>query len=137
MPTHQGKRTAEEQQQRRGLGNSRGLEVKAETPIQAECMPALRFEVADLEDPVEVGKEAVYEIKVMNPEERSCKTWLGGEPEGWLATPVFHEPAGLSIAAGKLYVADTNAHRIRVVDIATKQVTTLKLTGVEPPAAGK
>ena len=45
----------------------------------------------------------------------------------------FNEPAGMSIAAGKLYVADTNAHRIRVVDIATKAVTTLQLKGVNPP----
>ena len=47
-------------------------------------------------------------------------------------TGAFNEPAGLSIANGKLYVADTNAHRIRVVDLATKAVTTLALKGVEP-----
>ena len=38
---------------------------------------------------------------------------------------------------GKLYVADTNAGRIRVVDLATKAVTTLELKGVSPPAADK
>ena len=63
---------------------------------------------------------------------RSCKTFLGGEQDGWLASPLFNEPAGLSFADGKLYVADTNAHRIRVVDLKTKAVTTLKLKGVEP-----
>ena len=47
------------------------------------------------------------------------------------------EPAGISYAAGKLYVADTNAHRIRVVDVKTRQVSTLKLTGVEPPPLPK
>jgi len=72
-------------------------------------------------------------IKTLDPADRSCKTWLGGEPAGWLTTPVFHEPAGLSIAGGKLYVADTNAHRIRVVDLKTKAVSTLKLQGVEAP----
>jgi DNA-binding beta-propeller fold protein YncE len=46
---------------------------------------------------------------------------------------VFNEPAGISHANGKLYVADTNAHRIRVVDLATNAVTTLHLRGVEPP----
>jgi uncharacterized repeat protein (TIGR01451 family) len=50
----------------------RGLEVKAETPIKAEGMPGLRFEVADLEDPVEVGKEAMYEIKVVNQGTGPC-----------------------------------------------------------------
>jgi DNA-binding beta-propeller fold protein YncE len=63
------------------------------------------------------------------------KTVLGGGPPGWLIGPAFNEPAGLSFAGGKLYVADTNAHRIRVVDPATMQVTTLRLTGVEPPKA--
>jgi hypothetical protein len=32
-----------------------------------------------------------------------------------------------------LYVADTNAHRIRVVDLKTKTVTTLAIIGVEAP----
>jgi sugar lactone lactonase YvrE len=72
-------------------------------------------------------------IKVLDPAKRTCKTFEGGEAEGWLATPVFNEPAGLSIADGKLYVADTNAHRVRVVDLKTKAVSTLKLQGVEAP----
>ncbi|MBX7103508.1 MAG: redoxin domain-containing protein [Gemmataceae bacterium] len=77
-------------------------------------------------------------IKVIDPAKRECTTWLGGRNEpGWLTDPTFNEPAGLSIANGKLYVADTNAHRIRVVDLKTKQVTTLTLTGVDaPPVAG-
>lgn len=74
-------------------------------------------------------------IKELDPASRSCRTWLGGEPEGWLAGRLFHEPAGLSIANGKMYVADTNAHRIRVVDLKTKQIRTLELTGVDAPAA--
>ena len=74
-------------------------------------------------------------IKVLDPVTRTCKTFLGGEPEGWLATPLFNEPGGISYAAGKLYVADTNAHRIRVVDVKTREVTTLELQGVDPPGA--
>ena len=46
---------------------------------------------------------------------------------------MFHEPGGISYANGKLYVADTNAHRIRVVDLTTKAVSTLNLQGVEAP----
>jgi thiol-disulfide isomerase/thioredoxin len=72
-------------------------------------------------------------IKVIDPEKRSCRTFVGGEPDGWLAGPLFSEPGGLSYARGKLYVADTNAHRIRVVDLKTKKVATLKLQGVEAP----
>jgi hypothetical protein len=60
-------------------------------------------------------------------------TYLGGEPDGWLATPLLSEPGGLSFADNKLYVADTNAHRIRVIDIKMKTISTLKLQGVEAP----
>jgi DNA-binding beta-propeller fold protein YncE len=74
-------------------------------------------------------------IKTLDPKTRTAKTWLGGEPAGWLATPLFNEPGGLHIAGGKIYVADTNAHRIRVVDLKTKAVETLKLSGVEAPKA--
>jgi len=72
-------------------------------------------------------------LKVLNPDTKFCQTLLGGKDDGWLAGPLFYEPAGLSFAGDRLYVADTNAHRIRVVDVKAKKVTTLKLTGVEPP----
>lgn len=74
-------------------------------------------------------------IKVIDPAKQSCQSWLGGgRGDGWLADPLFNEPAGISIAGDKMYVADTNAHRIRVVDLKTKAVQTLELQGVSPPA---
>jgi uncharacterized repeat protein (TIGR01451 family) len=48
------------------------LEAKCETVVKAEGVPALRFEVVDVDDPVEVGKEAVYEIKVTNQGTGPC-----------------------------------------------------------------
>jgi len=39
----------------------------------------------------------------------------------------------MTYADGKFYVADTNAHRIRVIDVKTRQVPTLELQGVDPP----
>ena len=44
----------------------RPLDAKTETAIKAEGVAAIKFEVSDVEDPVEVGKEAIYEIKVTN-----------------------------------------------------------------------
>jgi outer membrane protein assembly factor BamB len=67
-------------------------------------------------------------LKLLDPETRECKTYLGGDKKA----PLFNEPAGMSMANGKLYVADTNAHRIRVVDLKTKAVSTLELKGVPP-----
>jgi uncharacterized repeat protein (TIGR01451 family) len=44
----------------------RVLEAKGESTIHSEGVAAVRFEVKDLDDPVEVGKEAIYEIRVTN-----------------------------------------------------------------------
>jgi DNA-binding beta-propeller fold protein YncE len=74
-------------------------------------------------------------IKVIDPEKRTAETFLGGEPPGWLTTPLFSEPGGIAYAGGKLYLADTNAHRIRVIDLKTKAISTLKLQGGEAPKA--
>ncbi len=72
-------------------------------------------------------------IKVLDPRQLSCTTFVGGTS----GQPLFNEPGGISYANGKLYVADTNAHRIRVVDVKTRAVTTLELQGVEPPRVEK
>jgi DNA-binding beta-propeller fold protein YncE len=72
-----------------------------------------------------------HKIKVLDPRQGSCTTFVGGTP----GKPLFHEPSGLSYAFGKLYVADTNAHRIAVVDLKTKDVSTLELRDVRAPTA--
>jgi hypothetical protein len=42
---------------------------------------------------------------------------------------------GSAFANGKLYVADANNHAIRVVDLITKETTTLRIEGLQPPLA--
>ncbi len=75
-------------------------------------------------------------LRVYDPTAKTLTSFLGGsDTAGWFTGPMFNEPAGISYAAGKLYVADTNAHRIRVVDLKTRAVSTLPLRGVEPPPA--
>jgi DNA-binding beta-propeller fold protein YncE len=69
-------------------------------------------------------------LKTIDLKDGAVTTWLGPKKDD--KEPLFNEPAGLSLANGKLYVADTNAHRIRVVDLKTKELTTLMLKGVEP-----
>jgi uncharacterized repeat protein (TIGR01451 family) len=44
----------------------RGLEAKAESQIHIEGIPALLLEVASLDNPIEVGAETTYEIRVVN-----------------------------------------------------------------------
>ncbi len=73
-------------------------------------------------------------IKRVFPQTRSVITLLGtGEPgyqDGEGSQALFHEPSGVSIAAGKLYIADTNNHAIRVADLDTLEVSTLELKGL-------
>ncbi len=45
----------------------------------------------------------------------------------------FFEPGGLTAAGNKLYVADTNNHLIRTIDLKTGQVATLTIAGLKPP----
>ena len=57
-------------------------------------------------------------IKLIDPAARTSKMWLGG----------FSEPAGISCNDTHAYVADTNAHRIMIVDLETREMTELKLS---------
>jgi hypothetical protein len=73
-------------------------------------------------------------LKLIDPDTRRCDTFLGdGQPGSGDQPPQFNEPAGLSVAGDLLFVADTNNHAIRVVDLKTKTVRTLALKGVKPP----
>jgi DNA-binding beta-propeller fold protein YncE len=68
-------------------------------------------------------------IKTLNPQTREVKSFAGngtaGFQDGVLHEAQFNEPAGLAAANGKIYVADTNNHAIRVIDIAEGTVETL------------
>jgi DNA-binding beta-propeller fold protein YncE len=71
-------------------------------------------------------------LKEIDPVTKTCTT-IKGQGGGWLGGKAFMEPAGLSFAGDKLYIADTNAHRIRVFDLKSRDVSTLELEGVEAP----
>ncbi|MDA1258685.1 MAG: alkyl hydroperoxide reductase [Chloroflexi bacterium] len=53
-----------------------------------------------------------------------------GMEDGPASEASFDEPAGLAFANGRIYVADTNNHLIRVIDIGAETVSTLELTGL-------
>ncbi len=76
-----------------------------------------------------------HKIRELDPKARTVTTFLGsgkpGQSDG--AVPSFYEPGGLSVAAGKLYIADTNNHAVRVVDVETKRTSTLNIKGLQPP----
>jgi hypothetical protein len=106
------------------------------------------FDKAKLQHPLDVcfdrerGKLYVADtynnkVKELDLKARTARTIAGDGTAGSADKPGrFDEPAGLALAGGKLYVADTNNHAIRVIDLAGGHaVSTLEIKGLEPPAA--
>jgi DNA-binding beta-propeller fold protein YncE len=110
-----------------GDRDGEGDEVRLQHPLGL-ALDAGRLYIADTYN---------HKLKVLDPRARTVKTFAGtgkpGQTDG--PRPEFYEPGGLSVAGGKLYVADTNNHAVRVIDLKTKQTTTLRLQGLKPPAA--
>jgi thiol-disulfide isomerase/thioredoxin len=74
-------------------------------------------------------------VKVCDPTTKAVQTFAGTGKAGDGDTPAeFYQPGGVSLAGKTLYVADTNNHAIRTIDVASGRVGTLKLQGVKPPA---
>ncbi len=72
-----------------------------------------------------------HKIKRIYPEERRSESWLGsresGNVDGVEEEARFFEPEGVSVAAGNVYIADTDNHLIRVADLESGEVTTLEI----------
>jgi hypothetical protein len=88
-----------------------------------------------LGDKVLIADTYNHKIKELDPRRRSVKSLFGMGKPGQMDgnAPSFYEPGGLTTANGKLYVADTNNHAVRVIDLKTKQTTTLRIKGLMPP----
>ncbi|MFO0813063.1 MAG: thioredoxin-like domain-containing protein [Gemmatales bacterium] len=73
-------------------------------------------------------------LKVLEPISRQVLTLVGdGKPGNSDQPPRFNEPAGIHVVGDTAYVADTNNHLIRVVDLKKRTVQTLKITGLKSP----
>ncbi len=71
-------------------------------------------------------------IKRIDLERREITTYLGSE-QGWQdgSDARFYEPGGIATLGDTLYVADTNNHAVRVVDLPSGDTRTLVLKGIE------
>jgi thiol-disulfide isomerase/thioredoxin len=125
------------------------------TVVGTANRPALRlFDFGDVDGP---GKEAKFQhcmgithadgtlfvadtynnkIRVVNPRTGETRT-LAGKGHNQAGNDdddgTFDEPAGITHAAGRLYVADTNNHLIRTIDLASGKVGTLTIAGLSAP----
>lgn len=71
-------------------------------------------------------------IKAVDVGSREVSTRWGDTP-GWRDgdMPLFYEPGGIDVLGTMLYVADTNNHSIRIIDLDTGEVSTLVPAGIE------
>ncbi len=80
-----------------------------------------------------------HKIKRVEPRIGSCQTMLGdgttGDRDGRGLETRFSEPSGISAIATHLYIADTNNHAIRHVNLGTLEVTTMEFPGLCAPDA--
>lgn len=106
-----------------GDSDGRGEQVRLQHPLGIVYHDGLLY-VADTYN---------NKIKRVSPKDRSSETFAGtgesGMRDGERAT--FDEPGGVSVAFGKLYIADTNNHLIRVADLKTRRVETLQIKGLD------
>ncbi len=65
----------------------------------------------------------------------NVSTWIGSGTPGASTEPLLlSEPGGLSVADGKLFVADTNNHRVVSIELSSKQAIVLPVEGLTPPS---
>ena len=71
-------------------------------------------------------------IKRLDPTTRRVETVIGagaaGHNDGAFGEATLDEPEGIAAQGHRLYIADTNNHRIRIADLATATVRTLRIT---------
>ncbi len=81
-----------------------------------------------------------HKIKVVDPKTGTSTTWLGTGKRGTHIddeTVQLSEPAGLTVIGEELVIADTNNHRLLVVNLKTKATHALVIEGLTPPAPRK
>lgn len=76
-----------------------------------------------------------HKIKEVNPVTKEVRTLFGTGKPGREAggRPAFFEPAGLEVANGKLYVADTNNHRVVVINLETSDWSEVEIDALKAP----
>ena len=76
-----------------------------------------------------------HKIKELDITKRESRTYAGahdrGTRDGERKQAQFNEPGGISAISTALFVADTNNHMIRKIELASGKVSTLELKGLE------
>ncbi|MFP4431468.1 MAG: thioredoxin-like domain-containing protein [Spirochaetaceae bacterium] len=107
-----------------GLADGVGSEALFQHPLGIDVAPDGSLLVADTYNSA---------IRRIDPESRRVETVSGGSGQGWRdgTDPLYFEPGGLDVVGSKVYIADTNNHALRVLDLESGAVSTAVLTGID------
>ena len=104
-----------------GDRDGRGDDVRLQHPLGIAASP-LGLVIADTYN---------HKIKTLDAGTGEVRTFAGtgeeGSSDGHRAGARFYEPGGISATSTAIYVADTNNHAIRRIDVATGRVETLSV----------
>lgn len=111
------------------FGDSEGSdeEGKLQHPLGVVWIPYLRQ--------LAISDSYNHRLKLFDPVQRQLYNWVGSGKPGFrdemAKDALFSEPSGLALSPNgkEVFVADTNNHAIRIVNIDTQRVKTLKFTG--------
>jgi len=103
-----------------GDQDGKGVDVKLQHPLGVAWNPHWQM--------LYMADSYNHKIKVIDPSKKTCETFLGTGKPGLSSggdSVQFDEPGGLCVSPDGqfLYVADTNNHAIRVIDLKTKTVS--------------
>lgn len=107
-----------------GVADGVGRDVRFQHPLGIAADPAAGL--------LYIADTYNNRIRRVDPASGRTDTFLGSDG-GWQdgADPLFDEPGGLALAGGRLFVADTNNHSIRVVDLADGTTETVVLKNIQ------
>ncbi|CAN9509252.1 unnamed protein product [Ophioblennius macclurei] len=106
--------------------DGKGVDAKLQHPLGVAWAPQQSL--------LYVADSYNHKIKVVDPKTKVCSTLAGTGEVGDALGPEFvksrfNEPGGICVADGgkRLYVADTNNHQVKVLDLDAKTVSLFKL----------
>ncbi len=105
--------------------DGRGDEVRLQHPLGVVYLNGKLY-VADTYN---------HKIKELEIKARESRTFAGirgrGSRDGERLKAEFNEPGGITATSNAIFVADTNNHLIRRIDLTSGQVSTVELKGLE------
>lgn len=114
--------------------DGKGVDAKLQHPLGVAWTPEQSL--------LYVADSYNHKIKVVDPKTKECSTLAGTGEAGNTLGPDFNqsrfnEPGGICASGGGrlLYVADTNNHQIKVLDLASNTVSLFPISADQPDSA--